>query len=370
MGVLPHRRPWFVSILAIALLVGAGSPADAQRRSSRRSTPTAAAARSRAVQRQQQQFRPTARPALEQHLQGMAAKLAAYGIGKSRASLVAEHVALGMPTQAGRSDPNDYLLARNGYVVGYSRDLVAPRWVAWKLTKANLNPNYVRKDHFRPDATLPKGWPRASSSDYKRSGYTRGHMVASGERSGNARANEKTFVYTNVLPQAEKNNAGPWNHFEHYYRDLAADGHDVYVMAGGVYGANPSRIGNNQVAVPDATWKVAVILEKGQTIHDINENTRIISIVVPNENQTVRIGHNWDRYRVTAKQIQDMTGTELLTSLPAPLRTTLLNKMDKAAIPAPQLTRDWQVRAVAAEQRSEARRQAQPQGSVSAPTAP
>jgi len=310
-------------------------------------------------------------PALETHLQAIAAKMVEHGIGKPRAAKVAEHLALGMPTPASATDPNNYLLARNGYVIGYSRDLVVPKWVAWKLTKANLNPSYVRKDQFRSDPTLPQGWPRASSSDYKRSGYTRGHMVASGERSGNARANATTFVYTNVVPQAEKNNAGPWNHFEHYYRDLAAEGHEVYLMAGGVFGPNPQRIGGNQVAVPEATWKVAVVLEKGQTIHDINENTRIISIVVPNENRTVRIGHNWDRYRVTAKQIQDMTGTELLTALPVGLRTTLLNKIDTAKIPEPKLTRDWQVRAVAAEQRSDAGRQAGSVGSpLSSPAAP
>ena len=75
-------------------------------------------------------------------------------------------------------------------------------------------------------------------------------MVRSGERTANKRENEKTFVFTNMLPQSINNNTGPWNAFENYYRDrVQLDGNVAYVMAGGVWGKPPVK--QRQVAVPE-----------------------------------------------------------------------------------------------------------------------
>jgi endonuclease G len=274
---------------------------------------------------------PRVQSSVKKHLEASAKLLAKYGIAKSKLGQVAEHIGLGMPSMAGRTDPNNWILARNEYVVGYSRDLVSPVWAAWKVSAKNLKKNYKRWKGFRADPTLPKKWKRADDNDYRHSGFTRGHLVASGERSANVHNNRKTFVFTNVVPQAEKNNGGPWNHLEHHYRDLAASGHDVYVMAGGVYSKNPQRIGKNGVAVPDATWKVVVVLNKGQKLTDIDENTRVISVVIPNENQTVRVKDSFAKYRVPAKAIESMTGHKFFTALPPDVREKLVTKIDKGS---------------------------------------
>jgi len=346
-------RSWVVPLLFAAVAFSAATEADAGGRARTRSQLSRTHRRVFTPQRRSPStpMRPvsTAGTYIGQHLQTMANKLVMHGISQKRALEVAEHIGLGMPTDAGRSNPNDYLLARNGYVVSYSRDLVGPKWVAWKVTGPNIKANYQRSKNFRSDPTLPKSWPRARNSDYKRSGWTRGHLVASGERSADRRANAKTFVYSNIVPQAEKNNAGPWNHFEHYYRDLASNGHDVFVLAGGVYSPNPQRIGQNQVAVPDATWKVAVVLEKGQTLKDVDQNTRVISIVVPNNNHSVRLDQSFADFRTSPAAIEAMTGNKFFSALPPNVRSVLLSKVDKANVPPPQAGR-WHERKVRAQQ--------------------
>ena len=73
----------------------------------------------------------------------------------------------------------------------------------------------------RPDDMLPAGWYRVQDHDYAGSGYDRGHMVRSEERTRSPEDNKTTFYLTNVLPQTHELNAGPWLRLEDYCQDLA-----------------------------------------------------------------------------------------------------------------------------------------------------
>ncbi len=263
---------------------------------------------------------------------GTAKRLATTGAGTRTLELAGKHVSLGLPTDARRTTSEDFLIVRNQYVLSYSKTKKVPNWVSWKLSSGNLG-NGARKNNFRADLTIPKHWGRATDRDYKRSGYTRGHIVASGERQGSTRANSKTFVFTNILPQLEANNAGPWLHFEEHYRDQA-ELHDkeVHIVAGGIYEGKAKTIGANHVAVPSATWKVAVFLDKGQKISDINKNTRVASIIIPNVEGAVQKGEPFTKYRVTAKEIEKRAGVKLFSHLPADVRDVLRHKVDDVVV--------------------------------------
>ena len=260
------------------------------------------------------------------------ARLATTGAGAPTLKLAGEHLGLGMPTDAGRSNHEDFLVVRNQYVLSYSKSKKVPNWVSWKLTAGDIG-GAGRHKKFRADYTIPKHWGRATDADYKGSGYTRGHIVASGERQASLRANSKTFVFTNILPQTEANNAGPWLHLETHYREQAKlHNQDVYIMAGGIYEGAARTIGANHVAVPSATWKVAVFLEKGQKITDIDASTRVVSIVVPNGEGAVDRAQPFTKFRVTPKQIEQRTGVRFFSHLPPKVRETLRNKMDTAKV--------------------------------------
>jgi endonuclease G len=259
-------------------------------------------------------------------------RMAKTGVGKRTLKSAAEHLELGMPTNADLSTPEDFLVVRNQYVLSYSKSKKIPNWVSWKLTAGDLGSG-KRQKNFRADPTIPKHWGRATDADYKRSGYTRGHIVASGERQASTRANSKTFVFTNILPQIEANNGGPWLHLETHYREQAElHNQDVFVMAGGIFEGPARTIGENHVAVPSATWKVAVFVEKGQKLTDIDASTRVVSIVVPNVKGAVERGQLFTQFRVTPKQIEQRAGVKFFAHLPPAVRDALRNKMDTAIV--------------------------------------
>lgn len=255
------------------------------------------------------------------------------GIPTLRLSKVMDHVALGLPTAASRNSPENFLLARNQYVASYSKTRKTPNWVSWSL-KAGDIAGTSRQNNFRADHTIPKDWGRATKRDYKGSGYTRGHLVASGERLSDSRSNSKTFVLTNVVPQLEASNRGPWLHLESFYRDqVARQNKDVYVIAGGLYKGTPKTIGKNQVAIPTSTWKVVVLVDRGKGLAGVTEASRVVSVIVPNEPGKVSVKQPFSDFRVTAREIQKQAGVELFAHLPHKLRATLLDKLDTQKIP-------------------------------------
>ena len=261
--------------------------------------------------------------------------LAEAGISSRKLDASVLHIGLGMPSEASRTNPEDFLLARNDYVTSYSRSRKGPNWVGWHLSGKNIATG-KRTGDFRTDPTIPKSWGPATKGDYKRSGYTRGHMVASGERLDTTRANSKTFVLTNMLPQIAENNGGPWLHLENYYRDqVTKHGKEVYVMAGGLYEGPAQTIGRNKIAVPSATWKVAVIVDKGTDPAKVAESARVISIIVPNQASKVDIRQSFADFRVSPREIEKRSGLQFFEHLPVGVREALRNRIDTQAIPMP-----------------------------------
>lgn len=229
----------------------------------------------------------------------------------------ADEVQLGMPSPANRRNHNDYLLVRNDHIISYNRDRRVLNWASWVVSETDTSPDYFRNDAFRADPTLPRDWYRPAPSDYRNTGFDRGHMVASGSRLGGEREQSKTFVMSNIMPQARNNNRGPWAAFETFYRGLSQSGHDVHIVGGtGFDPAERARVVGNGVAVPDFTWKVAVVLRRGQSLSDIGPDTPVYAISVPNNNRTVRMNHPFERYLTTPGEIERSTGYQLFSNLP------------------------------------------------------
>jgi len=232
------------------------------------------------------------------------------------------YLALGNPSNASPSDPNNYLLTNNFMVISYNRDRGIPNWVAWRISKADLG-QLDREDAFRPDDRLPKGWTRVTPSDYTGSGYDRGHVCPNADRYSSREAADSTFVMTNMTPQTGDLNRGPWQKLEAYLRTLVNRGSDVYIYAG-VYGDKGKL--KKKVVIPTNDWKVAVVVPAGTPISAINENARVIAVDMPNVNGIKNA--DWQIYRTTVRQIEKATGYNLLSSLPQNVQETLETKTD------------------------------------------
>jgi endonuclease G len=245
--------------------------------------------------------------------------------GSTNGASVSVHTKLGLPSAASTANWNDYLSVKSQYVLAYDSSRKNPHWVSWELNSSYLG-SQARLDNFRPDDTLPSGMPQASLADFSGSGYDRGHMCPSGDRTASAAANSLTFYLSNMLPQAANNNQGPWEKLESYSRTLAGQGKELIIASGG-FGSH-GTIGAG-VVVPDSTWKVIAVLDSvSQGAANVTTSTRIISIVIPNDNSQVAKADDWKSYRVSARSIESVTGLNFLSDVAQSTQDTIETRVD------------------------------------------
>lgn len=226
-----------------------------------------------------------------------------------------DHVAFGAPQGA---DPaNDVRVVHPGFVASYNPARGGPNWVSWNINKSTFG-DADRCECFSPDMTANQG---ITDQDYVNGGYDRGHMVQSESRTSTHSENAATFLLTNILPQAANNNQGPWLGFENYTNDFArVSNKEVYVVAGGQYAASPTTLkGAGRVAIPDYTWKVAVVVASGKGLADVRTKAdlEVIAIRIPNLLSTAPPkNNNWQPWITKVDSIEKWTGLDLLASLP------------------------------------------------------
>lgn len=228
------------------------------------------------------------------------------------------HLVLGNPSEAAPEHPNNYLIERDGYVLSYSRDRNLVNWASWQVDADWLG-QVERQDDFRADGILPAGFYQVTTSDYRGSGYDRGHLVPSGDRTRSRAQNSATFLLTNIMPQTAENNRGPWRELENYGRDLVYQfDRSLYVMAG-PYGSQ-GTIGR-EVTVPSRLWKVMVVLDRDEAGQfEVGPNTQIIAVDMPN---STTVDEDWRSYQTTIDRIEVATGYDLLSALPEDLQGVL-----------------------------------------------
>ena len=243
------------------------------------------------------------------------------------------NLAMGNPSGA-VADPYyywNYLLTKPQFTMSYHRDRGTPNWVSWHLSSAWLG-STPRQDDFRSDITLPTGWFRATSTSYTGSGFDRGHVCPSADRTGSVEDNSATFKMTNMMPQAPVNNQQTWAGLENYARTLVGQGYECYIIAGsygtGGTGANgyATTIASGKITVPARTWKVLVVLPEGSSdASRVSTSTRVIAVDMPNSNS---ISTSWGSYRTTVDAIETATGYNILSAVNSTVQTTIESRVD------------------------------------------
>jgi endonuclease G, mitochondrial len=249
------------------------------------------------------------------------------GGGGGTGASISRHTALGLPAPAGTSDIDAYLSVKSGYVLSYNGGSKIPNWVSWELNTTYLG-SAARQDDFRPDSTLPGNVPQASLADYSGSGYDRGHMTPSADRTLTVAANSQTFFLTNMIPQAGNNNRGPWANLEEYCRTLVRSGKELFIVSGGTVSAGSNFIGSG-VIVPDETFKVIVVLDSATDgAANVTTSTRVISVMMPNDDSQISLGADWRNYRVSVDAIEAQTGDDYLSDVPAAVQAVIEARTD------------------------------------------
>lgn len=218
------------------------------------------------------------------------------------------------------SNRDNFLITDDSSAISYSNSRGTPNWVYWRTTIDDLGKSIPRPE-FAPDPRLPADFRRIRPADYAGSGYDRGHLLPSADRFGRPDANERSFLMTNIVPQAGDLNQFPWRKLESYARALIRRGEVVYTFAG-VYGEMGRLRG--RVTVPTNCWKVMLVVDEGAD--RIDADTRVIAVDMPNIDGIKDVG--WREYRTTVRAIESQTGLDLFSSLPRNLQEILENRTD------------------------------------------
>jgi endonuclease G len=233
----------------------------------------------------------------------------------------------GNPSKATQdtASADNYLILKPQYVLSYNRSRNIANWASWELNKLWMG-NAKRQNNFRPDSSLPKGWYQVVPNDYNGSGFDRGHLVNSQDRSRSVEDNSATFLMTNIVPQAPDNNQVAWEKLESYSRDLANQGKELYIVAGGSGTGGEGKNGTanslrNNVTVPAKMWKVILVLDdptKG--LAGVNANSRAIAVIMPNKQGR---NHKWQDFCATVDDVQKLTGYNFFTNVAPEIRAKI-----------------------------------------------
>lgn len=194
------------------------------------------------------------------------------------------------------------IVEHTGYTLCYREKYEQPEWVCYTLTPEKNVKATNRKDNFRPDPKVITG--SASLSDYKSSGYDRGHLAPSADMTYSEITMDESFFLSNMSPQSGSFNRGLWKELEQTVRDFTEDFEKLWIVTGPVLEKNDyPAIGKNEVSVPEYYYK-AILGKKSQELF-------MIGFILPNEKCE---GTVWD-YAVSIDEIEERTGIDFFYRL-------------------------------------------------------
>lgn len=251
-------------------------------------------------------------------------------IQENATTVIDEHLTMGNPSNAviNNSYPNNYLMVKHQYALSYNDSKGEANWVSWHVSP-EWNGTAPRCDCFLPDDALPAGFYSVFTGDYGSTGFDRGHMCPSADRSSNTADNAATFLMTNMQPQAPNLNQITWANLEDYCRTLLNNGNELYIISGG-YGSGgtgtsggvTNSISYGRINVPARFWKVIVILPQGTNdISRVTTSTRVIAVNMPNI-QTVN-SQPWGNYRVSVVSLENLLGYNFLSNVPPAIQAVI-----------------------------------------------
>ena len=194
-----------------------------------------------------------------------------------------------------------------GFILGYSESHEQAAWVAYELTQEELQGDVERTNDFREDNKIKTS--SASLTDYKYSGYDRGHLAPAADLKWSKQVMSESFLLSNLSPQHGDFNGGIWLSLERAVRKLVIKHGDIYVVTGPVFLEDSKTIGPNDVAIPSHYWKALYFISKNE----------MVGFMLPHEKGNQPLAS----YVVSVDTIENATGLDLFAKLPDLVEDTL-----------------------------------------------
>lgn len=144
-----------------------------------------------------------------------------------------------------------------GFHLSYNEEFEQANWTAYILTREMVeNGQFERKDNFRADTNISTF--SASLTDYRNSGFDRGHLVPAADMKWSEQAMSESFLMSNMSPQVAGFNRNLWKKLETKVRKWAIENDSIYIITGPVLTDIDQFIGKNQVGVPRSYFKLII----------------------------------------------------------------------------------------------------------------
>lgn len=155
------------------------------------------------------------------------------------------------------------ILSKLAFITSYNSETKNPNWVGWILTKEHTDGPIPREiAAFHEDNSLTKSQSYPYDIKESKCGYQKGHMCPSADNHWSKLAMKEAYLMTNICPQDRDLNNGLWKHVENNCRVWAKKWGRIYIVCGPVFTkTNYKSVGQNEVTVPEAFFKVVLCLE-------------------------------------------------------------------------------------------------------------
>lgn len=182
-----------------------------------------------------------------------------------------------------RNEPRT-LIVRQGYALMHSDLAKTPVWVCERVRPEDAHGPLTGRDDWHPDPVLCTSRVRCSrgavDSDYRGSGYDRGHLAPNMNQKADAQRKAETFYFSNAAPQVgARFNQGTWQELELTLHAWSAGRGAFWTITGVMYydeaEEDPATadgfveveaIGAGAVYVPTHFYKI-VVWEEAGTLH-------------------------------------------------------------------------------------------------------
>lgn len=173
------------------------------------------------------------------------------------------------------------LIVRDGYAMAHNDLTKTPVWVCENVRKEDVHGSLTGRGDWAADPILCESNAHCTrgsvDSDYRNSGYDRGHLAPNWNQRRNSDRKDATFFFSNAAPQIGKDfNRSKWQALERKLTEVSNNIPSFWTITGVLYsedgevgGSNNDgfisveTIGNGSVHVPTHFYKIIVWEDAG-----------------------------------------------------------------------------------------------------------
>ena len=213
----------------------------------------------------------------------------------------------------------------------YSKSMIHPVWVAAPFHSCYTGSS-GRNDSYKNDPAI--GCAQSS----KFTGYTRGHMVGSSDRTVSKETNRQAFYYSNIAAQLSSGfntGGGAWNNLESFV-DGKWCSDTLYMVNGCIFESFTDRYGSTVSAkkgtngagsafqVPTAFYKVMLRTKSGKTGKRVDQCTAdelmCVAFILTHRSNAGHKPSAKDMYSV--EEVEELTGLNFFVNVPNAPKST------------------------------------------------